>query len=78
MITALIRRYPLVVFFVVAFSIAWGGVAVVAGLFGPSLLVMFIPIGPGLVASRDARKEGRIPLAHSARWMPTPSDRTFS
>lgn len=27
---------------------------------------------------RRAEREARHPLAHSARWMPTPSDRTFS
>ena len=79
MITALIRRYPVVIYVAVAFGIAWGGVALVAGLFGASLFVVFIPMAAGpttaslmLTGVLDGKQGYRELLARLARWRVAP------
>ena len=79
MIRALIRRYPVVVYLTVAFGIAWAGVALVAGLFGASLLVVFIPMAAGPTAASliltgvlDGEQGYRELLARLARWRVAP------
>ena len=79
MITALIRRYPVVSYVAVAFGIAWGGVALVADRFGPSLVVMFIPMAAGpttasliLTGVLDGKQGYRELLARLARWRVAP------
>lgn len=78
-IRALVRRHPLAAYFVLAFGIAWGGVAFVANQFGPSLLLMFIPMAAGpttaslvLTGMVDGKKGYRDLFARLARWRVAP------
>jgi membrane protease YdiL (CAAX protease family) len=83
-ITALARRHPLIAYFLLAFGISWGGVALVAGPLGPSAgaaimvgLLLVIAAGPTvacliLTGVLDGRAGYRDLLARLTRWRVAP------
>jgi uncharacterized protein len=73
--TTILRRFPLVAYFAVAYVIAWTGVHVVAAVFGPSLIGMFIPMAAGptiaallLTGVTDGKQGYRVLVRRLTRW----------